>query len=140
VRIRIATLVSLLVIVPAGFYCKFYKGPGARWANDSFAGALYVVFWCLVVFALRPSSRPRAIALGVLAATCILEFLQLWHPPLLQWLRSFFLGRAILGSYFDWMDFPYYFLGAALGWTWLAAMQRINARGGRFPQPPKFLH
>ena len=129
-KVRLATLVSLLVVVPAGFFCKFYKGPGARWANDSFAGALYVVFWCLAVFLARPCWRPRAIASCVLAVTCVLEFLQLWHPPFLEWLRSFFVGRAILGNYFDWMDFPYYFLGAALGWAWLWGLQRIGSRDG----------
>jgi hypothetical protein len=25
----------------------------------------------------------------------------------LEWLRSYFVGPAILGSHFDWLDFPY---------------------------------
>jgi hypothetical protein len=54
--------------------------------------------------------------------TCALEFLQLWHPPLLESLRSNFIGRTILGSYFDWSDFTYYFAGSALGYLWLRLM------------------
>jgi hypothetical protein len=33
-----ATMVSLAVIVPVGFYSKFYRGPGAHWVNDSLDG------------------------------------------------------------------------------------------------------
>ena len=122
---------SIVVIVPAGFYAKFYRGPASHWVNDSLAGAFYVIFWCLVVFLLVPRWKPHRIAAGVLAATCILEFLQLWHPPFLEWLRGYFLGRTILGTTFDWMDFPYYFAGAAAGCYWLERLaRRRNAKPG----------
>jgi hypothetical protein len=47
----------------------------------------------------------------------MLEFLQLWRPPLLQAVRSTFLGHALVGSSFAWSDFPYYGAGtlAAVG-------------------------
>jgi hypothetical protein len=112
-------LLSLAIVVPAGYYGKRYRGPGAHWVNDSLGGVFYEILWCLVLAILLPRWKPARIATVVLIATCILEFLQLWHPPLLEWLRSFFLGRTILGSYFDWTDFPYYFAGSALGWAWL---------------------
>ncbi len=118
-------LASLAVITPAGFYSKFYSGPGAFWANNSFAGALYVAFWCLAAFLFWPRRNPAWIAAIVLTATCALEFLQLWHPPALQAVRGHFLGAAILGTTFVWSDFPYYFLGAALGWL---VMRAISAR------------
>jgi hypothetical protein len=114
---------SLVLIAPLGYYAKRgYHGPAAAWVHDSFGGTLYEVFWCLLLALVLPRWTPRRIAVTVLIATCVLEFLQLWHPPLLEWLRSFFLGRTILGSYFDWSDFPYYFLGSALGWLWLRAI------------------
>jgi hypothetical protein len=50
--------------------------------------------------------------------------MQLWHPPWLEWMRGYFLGRTILGSTFDWWDFPYYFAGSALGWLWLRIVNR----------------
>ena len=115
---------SLIVIVPIGFYSKFYRGPAASWVNDSLGGLFYEIFWCLLIFLLFPRWQPRWIATGVLTATCTLEFLQLWHPPFLELLRSHFLGRTILGATFDWMDFPYYFLGSALGWLWLNLLAR----------------
>ena len=115
----VRTAVSLAAVVPAGFYAKLYRGPGAHWVNDSFAAVFYEVFWCLVLSLLLPAWSGRRIALAVLAATCALEFMQLWHPPLLEYLRSFTLGGALLGNWFDWWDFPYYFLGSGVGWLWL---------------------
>ena len=35
---RLRALVSLAVIVPAGFYSKFYRGPGANWVNGELGG------------------------------------------------------------------------------------------------------
>ena len=35
------------------------------------------------------------IATLVLICTCILEVMQLWHPPFLEFLRSFFIGSGI---------------------------------------------
>jgi len=111
------TLLSLLFIVPVGFYSKFYKGPGAEWVNNSAGGIFYEIFWCLGVFLV--SDRPRAIAFFVLIFTCILEFLQLWHPPFLEFVRSFFIGSVIFGTTFSWSDFPYYLMGCAIGWVWM---------------------
>jgi hypothetical protein len=122
----IPTAVSLLIVVPVGFYSKFYKGPGAEWANDSLCGVFYEIFWCLLASLVRPRWKPPWIACGVLAATCALEFLQLWHPLFLEFLRSYFLGATILGTTFDWTDFPYYFAGSGLGWLWLARIHRAR--------------
>jgi hypothetical protein len=109
----------LVGLVPLGLYSKVYAGPAADWVNDSLGGVFYVLFGCLLVFWLLPRVAPWRIALTVLVITCLLEFLQLWHPPWLEWLRSFWMGRILLGTTFAWSDFPYYFLGAGLGWLWL---------------------
>jgi hypothetical protein len=128
-RRALPLLASIVVIVPLGFYCKLgYHGPAEHWVHDSFAAVFYEILWCLVLALLLPRPKPAALAAGVLIGTCILEFMQLWHPPLLEWLRGFFLGRAILGSTFDWWDFPYYFLGSALGWLWLHFLALSGAR------------
>lgn len=121
---RAWTLTSLLIVVPIGFYSKFYAGPAAHWVNNSLSGVLYEIFWCLLIFLLLGDGNPGAIALPVLAVTCLLEFLQLWHPPFLEFLRSYFIGRTILGSSFTWSDFPYYFLGCGIGWLWMGKLQR----------------
>ena len=123
-RARRGTLLSLALLVPAGFCGKFYRGPLHVWVNDSLGGTFYVMFWCLAVSLLWPRAASARIAGGVLAATCALEFLQPWHPPFLEMLRSHFLGATILGTTFDWTDFPYYFLGAGAGWFWVNQIKR----------------
>jgi len=102
----------LLVLIPLGFGTKYYQGPGHEFFNNSFAGALYVIFWCLVLFWAFPKQAPLKSAGVVFVGTCILEVLQLWHPTFLEAARSTFLGRAILGGTFDPADFFCYLLGA----------------------------
>ena len=123
---RIAAIISLLVIVPIGFYGKFYSGPAAGWVNDSLGGVFYEIFWCLVLFLFFANGSPKIIATGVLIATCLLECLQLWHPPFLEAIRSHFIGRTILGTAFVWSDFPYYFLGSYLGYLWIRRLKNIG--------------
>ncbi len=124
---RAWTAASLLLIIPVGLASKFYGGPAANWVNNALSGAFYEIFWCLFVFLWAPRSRPLCIALLVLSITCALEFLQLWHPPLLEEMRRNFLGRSLIGSDFAWTDFPYYFLGVSLGWLWMRGLRRAGA-------------
>ena len=58
-KLRLWALLSAAVVVPLGFALKLYAGPGQAWVNNSLAGAAYVIFWCLAVFAVWP--RPAAI-------------------------------------------------------------------------------
>jgi hypothetical protein len=119
---------SLIIIVPIGFYSKFYRGPAAAWVNDSLGGVFYGIFWCLLILLFLPRVKPWIIALSVLVVTCILEFMQLGHPPLLELLRSNFIGRTLLGTTFTWTDFPYYFLGSGIGWFWIKHLQTLKNR------------
>jgi hypothetical protein len=123
---RLWTVASLLVVVPLGFYSKLYSGPAANWVNNSLGGAFYEIFWCLLIFLY--ADKPRVIAISVLVLTCCLEFLQLWHPPFLELLRSAFIGRTILGTSFTWSDFPYYFLGCGIGWLWMRWLRGAGKR------------
>lgn len=125
---RLVTLLLLIIIIPAGFYTKFYSGPAQPWVSDSFGGLLYEIFWCLVFYFLFPKSKPSVIAITVFIATCILEFLQLWHPAFLEILRRNFIGRTILGNSFNWYDFPYYFIGSVLGWLTLRLIHKTSTK------------
>jgi hypothetical protein len=118
-RSRLAAALSLPLVAGLGFYSKFYRGPAQHWVNDSFASIFYEILWCLAAIFAVPRWPAGPIAISVFAATCALEFLQLWHPPFLQWARSYFLGRTILGTDFDWSDFLYYIAGSAAGYLWL---------------------
>lgn len=112
---RIRVLIALALITPVGLATKIYDGPAAWWVRDYLGGVLYVVFWILAVLWIRPGWSPRRVAPGVLLVTCALEFLQLWHPPFLEAIRSAAVGRALIGTTFVWWDLPHYVVGAVLG-------------------------
>ena len=120
---RAWTSASLLVTVLVGVYTKFYQGPAADWVNNSLGGVFYEIFWCLLVFLIVPRARAWLIALAVVLVTCTLEVMQLWHPAVLTYVRGYFLGAALLGTTFSWSDFPYYFVGSAIGWLWILSLQ-----------------
>lgn len=131
VSARASAALSLVVVLVAGIFAKFYAGTARDWVNNSLAGVFYVVFWCLFASLLLPRTAARKIVTAVFVATCFLEFLQLWHPPFLEWLRSSFLGRALLGTSFVWSDLPYYALGSGLGWLWIVGLRRLEGRDKR---------
>ncbi len=124
------TLLSLAIVVPAGFYTKFYSGPGSGWVHNSLGGLFYEIFWCLAIFLFFPQINVRKIAIGVFVATCVVEFSQLWHPGFLEFLRQYFLGRTILGTSFSSSDFLWYAMGSLLGWSWLKGLKRLQSRFG----------
>ena len=119
-----ATAFWLGVIVPLGFYTKFYSGPAAGWVHNHLGGVCYEIFWCLPADWLFPRTAPGTIAVTVLFGTCALEFLQLWRPAFLQLLRGHFIGQAIWGDSFAWSDFPCYFIGSAPGWFWIKRLRK----------------
>jgi hypothetical protein len=121
-RRRVWTLISLIIVVPAGFASKLLT-PRDSWIRDHGAGAMYEIFWILAAFFVWPTERAaKRIALWVLSITCCLEVLQLWHPPFLERIRATFLGATLIGTTFDWWDFPPYFLGSLFGWIWIRAI------------------
>jgi hypothetical protein len=115
----------LLVLVPTGFFTKFYSGPAQVWISNSAGGLLYEIFWCLSFYFLFPKSKPIILSVIVFISTCLLEFLQLLHSPFLEDIRSNFIGRTIIGNAFNWMDFPYYVAGSFLGYLILKFISKI---------------
>ncbi|HEY9296997.1 DUF2809 domain-containing protein [Trichocoleus sp. DQ-A3] len=118
-------ILSLLIIVPLGLLSKRYTGFGRGWVNDFSGDILYEIFWCLFGFFLFPSRKAiNQIPIWVFGITCTIEFLQLWHQPVLDSIRSTFLGKLLLGTTFSWWDFPHYLLGCIIGWLWLQQIVR----------------
>lgn len=117
-------LSSLLIVVAMGFFFKYYTGPAHPWFNNYGAAVFYEIFWCLFAFLFfRSRTAVWQIPLWVFIITCILEFLQLWHPPLLEQARGTLMGKWLLGSTFSWLDFPHYVLGCVLGWLRLRQLK-----------------
>jgi hypothetical protein len=122
------TLFAILLIVPIGFYTKFYTGPAAVWVNNSLGGVLYVVFWSLMLYLARPSLPPFKNGGMVLLGTCIIEILQLWHPHFLELVRRNFFGASVFGTTFVWMDFAYYGAGCLVAAAVLKLLRRLERR------------
>ena len=114
----------MIAVAAFGLAAKLYPGPARWWVNNlGPASVAYVVFFMLAAFLVVPRRElATRIAVGVLLVTCVLEFLQLWHPPWLQAIRSTFLGASLLGTSFSWWDFPAYVVGAGVGWVVLRGM------------------
>ena len=123
-KIRLITIICLIVIIPLGLYTKAYAGSGQDWVNNSSGGIFYEIFWCLLILLIVPKLQPNNIAIGVFFFTCVLEFMQLWKPPFLQTLRGTFLGATILGTSFVPSDFIHYIIGAILGWFFVVIIVR----------------
>jgi hypothetical protein len=77
-----------------------------------------VIFWSLVFSILLPRRRTGRVAIAVFLVTCILEILQLWHPPILESVRSTFLGVTLIGNSFSWLDMVHYTIGLVIS-AWL---------------------
>ena len=117
----------LLIVIPLGLLTKFYKGPAEAWFNNYAGGTLYELFWCLAAVLVWPRMSGWRIALWIFIVTSALEFTQLWQTPLLESIRSTFIGRAFIGTSFSWLDFPHYALGCMMGWTCIQGLRKRKA-------------
>ena len=119
-RARLVALALAGAMVPLGFGLK---ASGSRFLANLLAGSVYEVFFCLLAFSLFPTRRGAwRIAPIVFLVTCGLEFLQLVDTPPLASIRSTFIGRALIGSTFSWIDFPFYALGSMVGLGFIAVI------------------
>ncbi|MDJ0712677.1 MAG: DUF2809 domain-containing protein [Prochloraceae cyanobacterium] len=120
-------MLSLIVIIPVGLWSKVYTGPGAWWVNDYAGDICYEIFWCLFIFFFIPKKKAiSSIPLWVFGFTCLVEILQLSQGTILQEIRSFTIGRLILGTTFSWWDFPHYAIGSLIGWLWLGKIWQFQ--------------
>ncbi|MCF7740795.1 MAG: DUF2809 domain-containing protein [Candidatus Marinimicrobia bacterium] len=103
---------TILLLIPIGISTKFYDGYAKSWVNNSLSDILYVVFWTLILFSLRPSSNPYKICGLVFIISSIIEISQLWNFPIIIELRKGFIGKSLFGNTFIASDFLYYFLGS----------------------------
>ena len=121
VSIQLASIATLFLL--AGFWLRF-SAPISPSLRDASGGISYVLVFILAFGALSQKASSQTISIGVLGVTCCLEFLQLWHPDWLEACRRTLPGRLLLGTTFEWTDFPPYFIGAALGWAVLRALRK----------------
>ena len=115
-RARLFAIAAFVLVL--GYWLRFY-GPAPLMLQDMAGGTAYVLFWILILTALKPNFAALRLTALVLLTTCVLEVLQLWHPAWLEAIRRTLPGRLLLGTTFEWLDFPPYFAGASAGWILL---------------------
>lgn len=122
---RMRLILAIAVIVPAGFLVKFWvPGEFGLWCNMYGAGMLYEIFWVLALRLAMLRLAPAVCGIIIFIFTCILEFMQLWHPLFPEIIRRTVIGSALVGTGFDLWDFPHYAVGSALGVLLTVAIQR----------------
>ena len=110
-RIRLRFLLAAVACIPLGLAAKRIDSGPFAWVSNEAAGAIYVLWWSLLTFALLPRTSRRKIVLTVLAMTGTIEVLQLFDAPILESIRATRPGRLVLGSTFSFRDFPPYIVG-----------------------------
>ncbi len=110
--------ISLIATLVMGVATQFVEGPNLVWIARQLGGTFYVLLWIFLTLTAFPKWRASAVCGAALLATLLVECAQLAHPAWLENLRSTRPGRLLLGSDFDWMDFPYYGLGYLVGLIW----------------------
>ena len=124
---RLLAVISMLIVVPLGLLSKKYTGFADEWIHHNAGDIFYQIFWCLFIFFFIPTrSAANRIPILVFFLGCIVEFTQMWHTPELEWIRSYFWGRLLLGASFDWREFPTYALGSIIGWLWLLSIGKYT--------------
>lgn len=133
---RFKAVMAIPVTVAFGLACKVYSGSGANFINNfGPASIAYVILIMLILFLILPErDLVIPIALTAFLVTCVIEFLQLWHPNWLTALRKTLLGRLMLGTTFSVLDFPAYLVGAIIG---SLLLKRICRDSGAATQPDK---
>ena len=120
-RERSALVVLGVVVLGSGLALKYLAPPAIR---ASVGGVPYVALWAIIFRFASLRVPPYACALAAFLLTCALAILQLWHPSWLEAIRGYTLGALVLGTSFDWADFPAYAVGAVVAGLLLVVVER----------------
>jgi hypothetical protein len=116
---RIFKIALLVLVFITALYTKDYRGEHQIIINNHIGGILYVLFGSLLFSVLFPRLKPYKPVLFALILTCLLEFIQYFRFPFMLGLTKHKVFAYLFGNSFDWYDFGYYFIGAALGFVLL---------------------
>ena len=106
--------IAMAVCVGLGLLTKIYQGPFDGWIKGSSGGIFYVLFFCLFARFVFSKTSHIVLVVGVLLATCAVEFSQLYQAQWLNQIRANHWARLLLGNQFAWSDFPPYLVGAVI--------------------------
>jgi hypothetical protein len=121
----------LLVVVCAGLASRRYAAHLPLPIRKRTGDALWACAVFVMVGLLRPRWSTLKVTIVALAISYSVEFSQIYHRPWIDHIRSYALGKIILGTTFFWLDQVAYTVGIAcmvpVDW-WLKADRRIPSR------------
>jgi ABC-type Fe3+-siderophore transport system permease subunit len=106
-------MLMVLVLITA-LYTKEYKGEYQVLINTKLGGIFYVLFSSLMFSVLFKRLAPAFAVLLALGLTSLLEFIQYFRFPFMLNLANHKVFAYLFGTSFNWHDFTYYFIGAAV--------------------------
>jgi glycopeptide antibiotics resistance protein len=122
-RYHLILIGHAILLPPIGYVIRF-SPVLPEWFRNLWGNVAYEMLWIFVALSIAPKLRPKAVAVAVCLITFVIEFLQLWHHPVLEAARSTLPGRLILASGFDPIDLLQYVLGSAIGWWWASRLRQ----------------
>ena len=108
-RTRLLAAFVVVAVIPLGLVSRSFRSAAdvetaigflATYAGDT----LWPIMFYFIGRFLLPRCSWVTLFVGTLALTVGIEYLQLWKPPLLQWLRAQPISGFMLGSTFIWSD------------------------------------
>ena len=111
---RLSYAIACLIIIVLGLLWR------SAWLDVSRFWSKYGgdALWAMMIYCglgiIRPSWPTRYLAVLAALICSGVELSQLYHAPWIDTLRSYKLGALVLGSKFNWPDFPAYYIGILL--------------------------
>jgi hypothetical protein len=120
---RIYKIALMALVLITALSTKEYRGEYESVINNKIGGILYVLFASLLFSVMFTRLKPWWPVVFALCATSLLEFIQYFRFPFMVSLTRIKVFAYLFGTSFDWGDFIYYFIGAAIALGLLLLLQ-----------------
>lgn len=114
---RVYKIALLILVFVTALYTKEYRGDYQGIIASHIGGVLYVLFGSLLFSVVFPRMKNYMTVLIAFGITCLLEFIQYFRFPFMLELTKIKVFAYLFGNNFNWYDFLYYIIGAALGYA-----------------------
>jgi hypothetical protein len=121
---RLWSLLLLMIVVLAGYYLRFYRGPLQDWVHRLNGSLLVVCFWAFLLYLFVPSLRAGSLAVTICGFACAVELSLLVPQPMITYVRGAFIGRSVVGPPFAWYDLAAYLAGGLVAYGGLRWISR----------------
>ena len=139
-RRRLLTFAVLIAVIAAGIASRRYGFVLPVPIRKRTGDALWAMAAYLALGLARPAWSTVRLSGISLTVTFAIEFSQLWHAPVLEFVRNYALGRLLIGVGFYWLDLLAYAIGIGVcipvdaNWLHRHQPRRIAAAGDESPE------